>query len=67
MEPRTRKNRKEQKDFSNSSLSYGVANMEAKPMDKGYSKFIDFLAQVFLFFLGGIILCGMLYALITFT
>lgn len=67
MQPRRKsKEQRTSKDFSNSGLSYGVANMDSKPLDRGSNKFVDFIMHIFLFLLGGIILCGMLYALVTF-
>ena len=69
MEPR-----KSRRDFRNTKqhhketgLSYGVANFDAKPLDREGNKFIEFLLHIFLFFLGGIILCGMLLAILMIT
>lgn len=50
-----------------SGLSFGVAHMSGKPLDKEKSPFWDFITQTFLFILGGVILCGMLYLLVSFT
>lgn len=66
MEPRkSRKEFRKTKHFKETGLSYGVANLDAKPLDREGSKFLDFLMHVFLFVLGGIILCGMLIAVLT--
>lgn len=69
MEPR--KSRKEFRKtkhlYKETGLSYGVANLDAKPLDREGNKFLEFLVHVFLFLLGGIILCGMLLALLTMT
>lgn len=62
---KSRKDARKTKHFRETGLSYGVANMDAKPLDRGSSKFLDFLMHVFLFLLGGIILCGMLLAVLT--
>lgn len=64
---KTRKAYRENKNFTSSGLSDGVANATTNQMDKGDNKLWEFLTSTFLFLLGGIILCGMLYALITFT
>ncbi|WP_033542455.1 hypothetical protein [Planococcus sp. CAU13] len=66
MEPRrSRREFQKTKDYTETGLSYGVANMDVKPMDSRARKFLDFILHVFLFLLGGIILCGMLLALLT--
>ncbi|TAA72280.1 hypothetical protein [Planococcus salinarum] len=66
MEPRrSRKEFRKTKHLKETGLSYGVAHMTAKPLDREGSKFLEFLMHVFLFILGGIILCGMLIALLT--
>ena len=66
MEPRgSRKEYRKTKHLKEPGLSYGVANMDAKPLDRQGSKFLEFLMHVFLFLLGGIILSGMLIALLT--
>lgn len=69
MEPRkSRKEfRKTKQQFKETGLSYGVANMDAKPLDREDNKFLEFLIHIFLFLLGGIILCGMLLGLLTMT
>lgn len=55
-------------EYSDSSgLSFGVARLNNKPLDKEKSPFWDFITQTFLFILGGVILCGMLYLLVSFT
>ncbi|MGI2327009.1 hypothetical protein [Planococcus sp. YIM B11945] len=68
MEPR--KNRK-QGNFGNaanhSGLSYGVMHESSKNYDSQPNKFTDFLMQSFLFILGGVILCGILYAVVSYT
>lgn len=66
MEPRrSRKDFRKTKDFRETGLSYGVANLDAKPLDREGNKFLEFLMHSFLFLLGGAILCGMLLALLT--
>lgn len=68
MEPRrSRKDFRRKTDFKENGLSYGVANMDGKSTDREANKFLDFLMQTFLFLLGGVILCGMLLALLTIT
>lgn len=69
MEPRkSRKEfRKTKQYYQETGLSYGVANVDAKPLDREGNKFLEFLIHVFLFLLGGIILCGMLLGLLTMT
>ena len=69
MEPRrSRKEfRKTKQHYKETGLSYGVANLDAKPLDRVGNKFLEFLVHVFLFLLGGVILCGMLLALLTMT
>jgi len=64
--------RRSRRDFRNkrhdkqTGLSYGVANMDGDPpLDREGSKFLDFLMHSFLFILGGIILCGMIFGLLT--
>ncbi|WP_422123371.1 hypothetical protein DHX103_00735 [Planococcus sp. X10-3] len=66
MEPRrSRKEFRKTKHFKETGLSNGVANLDSKPLDREGSKFLDFLMHIFLFVLGGIILCGMLIAVLT--
>lgn len=67
MEPRkSRKEfRKTKQHYKETGLSYGVANLDAKPLDREGNKFLDFLVHVFLFLLGGVILCAMLLTLLT--
>lgn len=68
MEPRrSRKDFRRTKNHKDTGLSYGVANMDGKSTDREANRFLDFLMQSFLFLLGGIILCGMLLALLTIT
>ncbi|HSJ37382.1 MAG TPA: hypothetical protein VK945_04135 [Planococcus sp. (in: firmicutes)] len=66
MEPRrSRKEFRKTKHLKETGLSYGVANVNAKPLDREGNKFLEFLMHVFLFILGGIILAGMLIAVLT--
>ncbi|TWT28364.1 hypothetical protein [Planomicrobium sp. CPCC 101110] len=68
MEPRKkRKNRNHMPEKSHSGLSYGVLNVQHHQIERKPNKFFDFLTQTFLFLLGGVILCGMLYALVSYT
>lgn len=62
---KSRMDSRKTKSYRETGLSYGVANMDAKPLDREGSKFLDFLLHIFLFVLGGIILCGMLLAVLT--
>lgn len=54
-------------NMAHTGLSYGLAQSKGKSMDKEPSMIWDFITQSFLFLLGGAILCGLLYALVTFT
>lgn len=67
MEPRrSRKEfRKTKQHFKETGLSYGVVNLDAKSFDREGNKFLEFIVHVFLFLLGGVILCSMLLALLT--
>lgn len=68
MEPRKKqKNNNYMPDSSQSGLSYGVLNVKPHQLERKPNKFFDFLTQTFLFLLGGVILCGMLYALVSYT
>lgn len=68
MGPRKERNSKTfTSESSQSGLSYGVMHVHNRNLDRKPNKFLDFLTQTFLFLLGGIILCGMLYALVTYT
>lgn len=65
MQPRrSRRELRNARHEKQTGLSYGVANMDADPLDRESSKFLDFMMHVFLFFLGGIILCGMIIAVL---
>jgi len=52
---------------SSSGLSPGVLNLDHKRLDKKPSAIWDFITQTFLFLLGGVILCGIILALVSFT
>ncbi len=67
MEPRrSRKEfRKTKHHFKETGLSYGVVNLDAKTLDREGNKFLEFIVHVFLFLLGGVILCSMLLALLS--
>ncbi|PSL41924.1 hypothetical protein B0H99_101170 [Planomicrobium soli] len=68
MEPRKKsKNRGHISGTAQGGLSYGVLHVHNRKLDRKPSKILDFLTQTFLFLLGGAILCGMLYALISYT
>lgn len=68
MDPRrSRKEFRKTKHFKETGLSYGVVNLDAKPLDHEGNKFLEFIVHVFLFLLGGVILCSMLLALLTMT
>lgn len=68
MEPRrTKKNEKMTNEFHPPGLSLGVAQLNTKKLDRKPSVLWDFLTQSFLFLLGGLILCALLYGLIYFT
>lgn len=68
MQPRlTKKESKNNKFAPSSGLSEGVMHLNGKTQDRQPSKFLDFLVQTFLFVLGAVILCAMLYALVLFT
>ncbi|MBB5178636.1 hypothetical protein HNQ44_000058 [Planomicrobium koreense] len=68
MEPRRiRKSDKTTNELHSSGLSLGVAQMDVKKLDRKPSVIWDFLTQSFLFLLGGVILCALLYGLIYFT
>ncbi|CEG22659.1 hypothetical protein BN1080_01592 [Planococcus massiliensis] len=64
---KAKKNAKYNVHNDSAGLSFGVAHMSSKPLDKERSPFWDFITQTFLFILGGVILCGMLYLLVSFT
>lgn len=68
MEPRRiKKTGKITDELHSSGLSLGVAQMDVKKLDRKPSVIWDFLTQSFLFLLGGLILCALLYGLIYFT
>ncbi|MDN7241059.1 hypothetical protein QWY14_04615 [Planococcus sp. N028] len=66
MEPRRKRiNKGFEPDSSNTGLSNGV--LQGHTMERKPSKVAEFLMQTGLFLLGGIILCGILYAVISYT
>lgn len=68
MEPRrSRKEFRKTKHYKETGLSYGVMNMDAEPRDKDSNNFFEFLIHAFLFLVGGIILCAMLLAILSFS
>ncbi|TWT01011.1 hypothetical protein [Planomicrobium sp. CPCC 101079] len=68
MEPRKkRKNGSYTPNPDQTGLSYGVLNVQTRNLERKPSKFFEFLTQTFLFLLGGVILCGILYALVSYT
>lgn len=68
MEPRNKsKNRGYNSETGQGGLSYGVLHVHNRKLDRKPSRILDFLTQTFLFLLGGVILCGMLYVLISYT
>lgn len=68
MQARNKKNSKKYTVQSSSTgLSPGVLDLNHKRLDKTPSAFWDFITQTFLFLLGGVILCGIILALVSFT
>lgn len=68
MNPRSsKKNGKYTENNDPSGLSLGVMHLNGEPLDKERSVFWDFITQTFFFILGGVILCAMVYALVSFT
>jgi len=66
MEPRKKhKNKGFAPDANNSGLSYGVLHVHKK--ERKPSKIVEFFTQTALFLLGGVILCGILYAIVSYT
>jgi hypothetical protein len=67
MQPRNKKKSKNyMTEASSSGLSPGVLNLDHKRLDKQPSATWDFITQTFLFLLGGVILCGITLALVSF-
>lgn len=64
---RIRKTGELMNETSPTGLSYGLSESQEKRLDRKPSMIWDFITQAFLFLLGGAILCGLLYALVTFT
>ncbi|MGO1060038.1 hypothetical protein ACTL32_12965 [Planococcus sp. FY231025] len=64
---RIRKTGEMMNDTAPTGLSYGLSQSKEKSLDRKPNMFWDFITQAFLFLLGGAILCGLLYALVTFT
>lgn len=64
---RIRKTGLELNETTPTGLSYGLAHTKEKSLDRKPSMVWDFITHSFLFLLGGAILCGMLYVLVTFT
>lgn len=68
MEPRrSRRIGKITHKHQENGLSFGVAQMDMKKLDRKPSVIWDFLTQSFLFLLGGLILSSLLLGLIYFT
>lgn len=68
MNPKNVKNDSKFNERNDSSgLSLGVMHLNGEPLDKERGPFWDFITQTFLFILGGVILCGMVYLLVSFT
>lgn len=55
------------KNYSESGLSAGVAPLNRHSIERTPSKAMEFITDSFLFLLGAIILCGLLYAIVSFT
>lgn len=64
---RIRKTGQEVNQSAPEGLSYGLTQTKEKHFDAQPNQIWDFITQIFLFLLGGAILCGLLYALVTFT
>lgn len=64
---RIRKTGQEVNQSTPNGLSYGLAQTKEKQFDNQPNQIWDFITQTFLFLLGGAILCGLLFALVTFT
>ena len=68
MQPR---NNKKTKNYTvqsaSSAMSPGVLDLNRKRLDKKPSAIWEFITQTFLFLLGGVILCGIILALVSFT
>lgn len=65
MKPRNEKKNGYNIDPNQTGLSYGVLPTQIK--ERKPSQILDFITHAFLFFLGGIILCGILYAVVSYT
>ncbi|WKA57181.1 hypothetical protein QWY16_11780 [Planococcus shenhongbingii] len=50
-----------------SGLSLGVGHLDHMKSDRKPNALWDFITQTFLFLLGGVILCGIILALVSFT
>lgn len=65
------RNKKKTKNYTvqstSSGLSPGVLDLNRNRLDKTPSPFWDLVTQAFLFLLGGVILCGIILVLVSFT
>ncbi|WKA49548.1 hypothetical protein QWY22_11605 [Planococcus liqunii] len=65
------RNKKNPKNYpvqsASTGLSPGVLDLNHKRLDKNPHPFWDLITQAFLFLLGGVILCGIILALVSFT
>ncbi|HSI67401.1 MAG TPA: hypothetical protein VK947_08305 [Planococcus sp. (in: firmicutes)] len=67
MEPRKNKNWSAKRQVgTNSQLSPALLPTQGKALDKEKGKLLDAFTNAFLFVLGGIILCMLLYGVITY-